>query len=398
MPKYNYTAVDLQNNKVSSIIEAKDDSDLRRILWDKKLVPIKYKTIKDKNSGYRLKANETADFSRQLSSMLGSGITIVRAMDILKDRDFKPKLALVYQNLHKDVQQGYTLTEAMRQQSKAFPELLVNMYASGEASGQLEKVAGKMSVHYEKEHRLNGKIKSAMIYPIILLIAMAVVVMVIFTVVLPQFFEMLEGIELPILTRAMIALSGFLESYWYLVIIVILIIIAVFQYLLTKRKVALYFDRKKLSFPVIGKLLKIIYTARFARTLSSLYSSGVSMITALEITSTIIVNKYIENQFTELIKNVRNGEPLSTSVGLIDGFDKKLSTTILIGEESGRLDSMLESTAESFDYEAEMATGRLVQLLEPIMIVIMGVVIALIMLSVVPAIFTLYQNAGDIYG
>jgi len=396
MPKYNYIAVDLENNKKSDTVDAKDESDLRRILRNQNLVPIRYKEIDEKKTSYRLKADQTSEFSRQLASMLGSGITLVRAMEILKDRDFKPKLRMVYEKIHKDVQQGFTLSEAMRLQPRAFPGLLVNMYASGEASGQLEQVANKMAVHYDKENRLNGKVKTAMTYPIILLVVTLVVVMLIFTVVLPQFFELLGDIELPLITRVVIAISGFMQSNWLYVIIGVLTVIAICQYLMRIRKVALKVDRLKIRVPIIGKLLKIIYTARFARTLSSLYTSGISMLNALEITRTTISNMYIENQFDDVIKSVRNGEFLSESVAMVDGFDKKLSATILIGEETGRLDAMLESTAESFDYEAEMATGRLVQLLEPVMIVILAVVVGGIMLAVMMPIMTLYQNAGNL--
>jgi len=396
MPKYNYIAVDLENNKKSDTVDAKDESDLRRILRNQNLVPIRYKEIDEKKTSYRLKADQTSEFSRQLASMLGSGITLVRAMEILKDRDFKPKLRMVYEKIHKDVQQGFTLSEAMRLQPRAFPGLLVNMYASGEASGQLEQVANKMAVHYDKENRLNGKVKTAMTYPIILLVVTLVVVMLIFTVVLPQFFELLGDIELPLITRVVIAISGFMQSNWLYVIIGVLTVIAICQYLMRIRKVALKVDRLKIRVPIIGKLLKIIYTARFARTLSSLYTSGISMLNALEITRTTISNTYIENQFDDVIKSVRNGEFLSESVAMVDGFDKKLSATILIGEETGRLDAMLESTAESFDYEAEMATGRLVQLLEPVMIVILAVVVGGIMLAVMMPIMTLYQNTGNL--
>lgn len=395
MPKYNYTAVDLENKKITAVAEAKNDNDLKRILRNQNLVPIKYKVLEEKLNTYRLRSDETAEFSRQLANMLSSGITVIRAMEIIKDRDLKPKLKLVYQQLYKDVQQGITLSEAMRIQGKAFPELLVNMYASGEASGQLEQIAQKMAVHYEKEHRLNNKVKSAMTYPAILFSVMVVVVMLLFTVILPVFFEMFEDIELPAITQAIAGLSRFLQSYWYIVLIVILIFIAIFRYLLTIHKIALRFDKWKIRYPIIGKLLKTIYTARFARTLSSLYSSGISMIINLEITSTIIANKYIESQFGEVIKDVTNGRTLSESVGKIDGFEKKLPMTILIGEESGRLDTMLESIAESFDYEAEMATGRLVQFVEPVMIVVLAVIIGTILLSVMLPLLTLYQQAGN---
>jgi len=396
MPKYNYIAMDLDNNKINNTVDAKDESDLRRILRNQNLVPIKYKAIDEKKTSYRLKANETADFSRQLTSMLGSGITIARAMEILKERDFKPQLKTVYEKIYKDVQQGFALSEAMRFQPRTFPPLLINMYASGEASGKLEQVSNKMAHHYDKENRLNGKVKSAMTYPIILLVVTIAVVMLIFTLVLPEFFETLGDMELPALTKVVIGISGFMQSYWLYVIIGVLIVIAVCQYLIRIRKVALKVDRLKLRLPIIGKLLKIIYTARFSRTLSSLYTSGISMLNALEITRTTISNSYIEKQFDDVIKSVRNGEALSAAVGMVDGFDKKLSTTILIGEETGRLDAMLESTAESFDYEAEMATGRLVQIVEPVMIVILAIVIGSIMLAVMMPIITLYQNAGNL--
>jgi type IV pilus assembly protein PilC len=392
MPKYIYTAINLTNEKINGEIDARNDDDLRRLLRAQDLIPTRYAIVEDSMGRYRMKSNDVGEFSRQLASMLASGITIVRAMDILKDRDFTPKLLKVYDRLHKDVQQGYTLSEAMRLQGRTFPELFVNMYASGEASGQLERVAEKMAVHYEKEHKLNSRAKSAMTYPVVLLVTTVVVVMLLFTVILPGFFELFEGIEMPLITRIMLAVSAFMQNYWYIVLIVVLLFILVFQSLLQVPGFRYQFDRLKLKLYIIGKLLKIIYTARFARTLSSLYSSGIPMIRSLEITATIVNNKFIADQFPDVITNVRNGEALSGSIGAIDGFDRKLATTIMIGEESGRLDDMLESTAEAFDYEAEIALDKLVQLIQPIMIVILAVVIGSIMLSVMLPMMEIYQN------
>jgi len=393
MPKYTYTALSLTNEKVTAEIDARDDDDLRRQLRAKDLVPVKYSVIEDKLSSYRMKSVEVAEFSRQLASMLSSGITIVRAMEILKDRDFAPKVLKAYDKLHRDVLMGFTLSEAMRLQGKTFPDLLVNMYASGEASGQLERVADKMAQHYDKDHRLNSRAKSAMTYPVVLLVTTILVVMLLFTFILPTLFEILEDIPLPAITRIMMGISDFMQNYWYIAIIVVLIIILGWQTALTTDSFRYQYDRIKLKIRVVGKLLTTIYTARFARTLSSLYSSGIPMIRALEITATIVNNKYIADQFTDVITDVRNGEALSLSVGKVDGFDKKLATTIMIGEESGRLDSMLESTAESFDYEAEVALDRLVQLIQPVMIVILAVVIGSILLSVMLPILELYNNA-----
>ena len=394
MPKYIYTAKDIENNKFTDSVEARDENEFRRIMRTRNLFPIKFKVIDDRQGSYRIKANEVADFCRQLSSMLSSGITVVRAMEIFKERDFKPKLKAIYEKMHKDIQQGLALSEAMQHHGNAFPELLVNMVASGETSGKLENVMDRMALHYDKEHRLNGKIKSATRYPKILGAATVGVVLIIFTFVLPQFFDILEGVELPLITRAVIAASDFIIARWYIILIVVLVCIVLVQYLLTVYKIRLAFDKAKLRMPVIGKLLRIIYTARFSRTLSSLYSSGVSMIRSLEITGTIVMNKYIESQFSDLVKDVRNGEALSDSVRKIDGFDNKLPNTILVGEEAGRLDTMLVSTADSFEYEAEQASEALVAFSEPIMIVAMGIVIIVVLLSVMMPMAALYEGFG----
>jgi type IV pilus assembly protein PilC len=395
MPKFQYTAIDINNKKVKDFCSARDDEDLRRILRGRGLVLTKYNSMDDKRSSYRLKAGECAEFSRQLASMLGSGITLIRTLEILKDRDFKPRLTAIYARLHRDIQKGHTLSEAMKLQPGAFPELLINMYASGEASGQIEQVAEKMALMYDREHKLNKKVKSAMTYPVVLMAVTLIVVMLIFTVVLPQFFELFEDAPLPTVTQVTLGISKFLQSNWYWVVIAVFVIAFALRLLLRIWRIALFYDRYKLSIPVVGKLIKIIYTARFARTLSSLYSSGISMIRALEIGSTIVGNKYIQVQFDDVIKNVRNGVPLSESIGNVIGFDKKLTTSILIGEESGNLDTMLEATAESFDYEAEMATTGLVQIIEPLLIVMMAVVICGIMLSVMLPLLTLYQSVGN---
>ncbi|MCL2663357.1 MAG: type II secretion system F family protein [Oscillospiraceae bacterium] len=396
MAKYQFTALNINNDKEVGIVDARDEEHFRKIMRGRGLVPTKYRVIDEKLGTYRLKPPEVAEFCRQLASMLSSGITAVRAMDILKERDFKPKLKLVYEKMHKDVQQGQSMSEAMLNQGKAFPVLLINMFASGEASGQLENVTNKMAVHYEKEHRLNGKIQNALRYPKILAVAVVIVIAIIFIFVMPQFFGMLLDLEvqLPLITRIIIASSDFLIAYWYVLVIAILSLIVVIQYVLSLQKVRLAFDKLKLRLPVIGKLLKIIYTARFARTLSSLYGSGVSMLRAIEITATIISNKYIESQFPQLVTDVRNGEALSAAIRKIDGMDNKLSNTILIGEESGRLDAMLVSTADAYDYEAEQATGALVELVQPVMIVVMALVIMVVLLSVMLPMAELYQSFG----
>lgn len=394
MPVYKYTAKNLKSEIVRGTMEAATPDLVRRTLRQNNEFALKIKEIHEHHKVYKLKPMEISDFSRQIASMLASGITMIRAIKIMEERDIKPVIKKVYGILYQEIQRGNTLSHAMEATEGSFPELLINMYKSGEASGQMEGTARKMADHYEKEHKLRGKIRSAMTYPVILFVITIMVVFVIFTLILPQFFTLFEGIELPWITQLMINISNSMTSYWFVYIIGLLIMMALVSVLITIPSVKKALDQFKLKIPKVGKLMKIIYTARFARTLSSLYSSGLAMINALTISGSTIGNTYLQAQFPHAIDQVRNGEPLSASIQTINGFDAKLIATIYIGEESGNLDEMLESVAAAFDYEAEMATTRLVTFIEPIMIIIMAVIVGGIMLSVMLPIMTLYQNIG----
>ena len=395
MPRYRYTAIDLERKRVTSDVNAEDEDDLRKILRSMNLIPISFDTVDERSTTYRLKSNEVAEFCRQLNNMLASGITAVRAMEILIQNDFKPKLKAIYEFMQSELLKGVTLSEVMRMQGSTFPELLINMFASAEASGQLEKVTYNMAVHYEKEHKLNGKIKSAMRYPQILIILTVLVVIAIFLFVLPTFFETLREFgEMPMLTQIIIGMTEFLqENILFLAVGVAAVFVGIKQSLKIY-SVRLWFDRFKLRMPVVGKPLRTIYTARFSRTLASLYSSGVSMIAALEITGTVLNNKYIEAQFPQLVISVRNGEPLSASLSKVDGFVKKLTGTMTIGEESGRLDAILESSAEMFDYEAEEATAAIVSYAEPVMLIFIAAIVLVVILAVMTPMMSIYETLG----
>ena len=394
MPVYKYTAKNLQSQLVRGTMEAASAETVRRTLRQNNEFALKIQEVQEHHKVYKLKPMEISDFSRQIASMLASGITMIRAIKIMEERDIKPAIKKVYSVLYQEIQRGNTLSYAMESTGGSFPELLINMYKSGEASGQMEGTARKMADHYEKEHKLRSKIKSAMTYPVILFVITIMVVVLIFTLILPQFFTLFEGIELPAITQLMINISNSMTTYWYIYIIGTLFLLVLGGFLVTVPRVKKALDQFKLKIPQIGKLMKIIYTARFARTLSSLYSSGLAMINALTISGATIGNTYLQSQFPHAIEQVRNGEPLSASIQTIHGFDAKLVATIYIGEESGNLDDMLEAVADSFDYEAEMATTRLVTFIEPVMIIIMAVIVGGIMLSVMLPIMTLYQNIG----
>jgi type IV pilus assembly protein PilC len=394
MPTYKYSAKTLESKMVRGVMEANDEETVRRLLRQDQTFLLKIREVENVKKPYKLKSMELSDFSRQLASMLGSGIPVIRAMKILEERDVKPGLKKVYEVILREIQRGNTLSEAMELSGGSFPELMINILKAGEASGQLENSARKMADHYEKEHKLKEKVRAAMTYPIILFGVTVLVVLLVFTLILPQFFELFDGIELPALTKFMLFLSNSLETYGLFYLIGLLLIVAIGAFVLSIPKVKLQTDKVKLKIPKIGHLLRIIYTARFARNLSSLYSSGLPMINALNIGGDTVGNTYIRDQFISVVEAVRNGQALSAAVEQVDGFDAKLVATIYIGEESGRLDEMLENVSDAYDYEAEMATARMVTYIEPIMIITMAFMVGSIILSVMMPIMTLYQNIG----
>jgi type IV pilus assembly protein PilC len=394
MPVYKYNAVAVDGSKRNGRVEAANETQLTSLLSRDGLFLLHASTSEKTTKSIKLKTPEIADFCRQLAAMLSSGITLIRAMMIIAGRDTKPHIKKVYEAVISDLQRGSTLSESMTHQGKAFPELLINMMKAGESSGRMDITATKMADQFDKQHRLDGKIKSATTYPIILVVLIVLVMIVIFTFVLPTFFEMFEDMVLPLPTRIVIAISEFLTHNFIGLIVGVFVAVAFLLWFFRQPKPRRAFDHFKLKIPKIGGLLRIIYTSRFARTLSSLYVSGIPMIQALSICRSTIGNKYIEKQFDTVIGDLGNGRTLSQALAKVDGFDKKLNSTIMIGEESGRLEQMLESVSDQFDYDSEMASQRLVTMLEPILIVVMAVIVAFVMISVMMPIYQMYSSVG----
>jgi type IV pilus assembly protein PilC len=382
----------MDGSQQSGTLEAATEPQLAQALRDDGLFLQKSKLAEKKVVQTKLKTPEVADFCRQLAAMLSSGITLIRAMQIIEARDAKPNVKKVYATLIDDLRRGSTLSESMEKQGKAFPELLTNMMRAGENSGGIDTTAAKMAVTYDKQHKLNSKIRSASVYPIILVVMIIAVIIILFTFVMPQFTSLFNTMQLPLPTQIMMGISHVLTNYWFYITGGLAIIVSLLIMLFRQPEPKRLLDRCKLRVPIIGKLLRIIYTARFARTLASLYASGIPMIQALSIGRNTVGNTYIEGQFDQVINELGNGRTLSQALSIVKGFDGKLNSTISVGEESGRLEQMLDSVADQFDYESEVATQRLVSLMEPIMIIVMAAVVAAVIVSVLLPIFQMYQN------
>lgn len=394
MELYRYRAKGFDGKIVKGSMKVNDSNELYNMLKSDNLYLIDYNVVEKKINTKKLKTKAISAFCRQLGTLLSSGITLVRAFTIMAEReDIKPFEKKIYFEVIILLKQGVPLSEAMEEQGKAFPELLINMFRSAEMSGTLDKTANRMASHYEKEVHLNGKIKSAMMYPMILVIIAIIAMLFIVGYIIPQFEPMFAKMEsLPVITNIIIGFSHFVTDYWYILIAGVVLLVAFVRYLLGIESIRYKYDRFKIKVPYIGNLLKTIYTARFARTLSSLYTSGLPIVSSLDVGKNTINNKYIESQFIEVQRALKAGETLSHALRRVDGLQIKLISSIEVGEEAGNLDTMLLSISDSLDYEAEIAIARLVSILEPVMIIIMGVVVALIVIGVMLPIYNSYST------
>ena len=391
MAEFSYTAAKMNGSTVKGTLNAATPEQLRENLLRQELYLLKYEE-KHVAAGKRLKPKELAEFCRELSSMLGTGVSLVRSMQIILHRDLTPAMKTTFSSLNNQIKCGVALSEAMEQQDGVFPELLINMVRAGESNGKLDQSLQKMAGHYDAEHRTNQDIRGAMTYPIILIVITLLVIIAVFTFIFPTFIGVFGDMELPAITQVMMAISDFMTNQWLLLLIIVMAAALGIYWLTRVNPVRYAWYKFKVKCPKVGKLMKIIYTARFARTFSSLYSSGLTILDALQITRGTIGNRYIAEQFDGVIRLVRQGTSLSESLGNVDGFDVKLTETIAVGEETGRVDDLLLNIAESFDYESSMAIKKLVKLIEPVMIMIMSVIILTVMLSVMLPIYQLYGN------
>lgn len=394
---FRYTAKDIDGRTVRGTMEAADYDALYAQLLEQGLYPQRVTGRGADRRPRTLRPQELSDLCRQLSTLLASGVSLVRALTIIsQDEGISAGLRRVYESVLSEVRKGSSLSDALEAQ-QVFPALMLGMVRAGEGSGRLDRVAERLAVHYEKAHQMNQQVKSALMYPMILAVLSVAVVIVIVTFVLPQFSDLFSTMDsLPAVTLALMAFSDFMVTKWYLLLLGLAALAAALR---RSPSVRLALDRGKLTMPVFGKLHRIICTARFARTISSLYASGLPIITALQTARDTIGNAYIVSQFDAVLAQVRSGVSLSAALESVDGFQRKLCSSIAVGEETGQLDSMLDSIADSMEYDAQQASRRMMTILEPMLIVLMAFVVGFIIIAVMSPIIGSYsaiESSGNV--
>ncbi|HQN38195.1 MAG TPA: type II secretion system F family protein [Thermoanaerobaculia bacterium] len=341
-------------------------------------------------------AKRVAVFTRQFSVMLDAGLPLVQCLEILGEQEENRRFREIINQVRSDVEQGSSLADAMRKHPVAFNNLYTNMIAAGEAGGILDIILQRLSTYIEKAVKLNAQVKSALVYPVTVIVIAVLVVIVILWKVIPVFASLFAGLggELPFLTRVVVGASNFLGRYFIFVAIgVVALVYAVRAWHKTPSG-ARIIDAGLLRIPAIGMLLRKIAVARFCRTLSTLTSSGVPILDGLEITAKTAGNAIIEDAVMAVRKNVEEGKTISGPLAETKVFPAMVVHMINVGEQTGALDQMLSKIADFYEEEVDMAVANLMKLIEPLMILFLGTVIGTIVAAMYLPMYAILQKLG----
>ena len=390
-----YTAKDAAGNIRKGVMTAEDEQEFLAKIREKGMYVTDYKERQTNTKTLKkFRTKDLAFSTRQMAAMLTSGLTLVKALDILCKEQESEAARNVWRDVYENVQKGESFSDALEVHGSVFPTLMTSMVGAGEASGQLDVIMQRLSDYYANQNKISNTIKSAMVYPIILAVLTIAVVIGVFVFIMPAFEQLYEDpSQMPVLSKAMMNIGKFLVNHWLIMILATAAIIFIIVYALKLPDVRMKWDRFLIKGPAFGKLVVKIYTARFAQTMASLYSSGLPMVECLKRSADTLNNTYISMKFRDIIDEVKSGETLSSSVQRADIFDSMFCSIIFVGEEAGALDEILQKTAEFYDEEADSAVKRLCAMLEPAMLIIMGIVIGLVAGAFFPA---LYDSIGHI--
>ncbi len=344
--------------------------------------------------GGKVKLKDLAIFSKQMSTLLNTGVTLVRALDTVSEQTTNKKLKEVTREMSLEIQKGNTLQEIMRAHPKIFPQLMVSMVGAAEMTGQIDDTFEKLNVHYTKENKTRKIIVNAMIYPIFLFITMIIVVGVMLVWVMPSILSSYDADQVPWITKMVMNLSNNIKNYWYIHASIILLFILVIKRALKTDRGKYYYDLFTAKIPVVGKTLNIIITSRFARTMSTLMSSGNGLIPSLTMSAELTNNKILMNKMDIAIDEIKKGRTLGVLLREMDFFPTIMVSMVSIGEESGDLDGMLAKTSEYYEDEYESAIKVMLNILEPAIIIIMALLIVTMMIAFMLPMFGMYDTIG----
>lgn len=346
--------------------------------------------------GGRVSARDYSIFCRQFVSIISAGVSIINALEMMRDQTENRTLKKALGEVYEDVSKGESMAGAMKKHSKVFPSMLCNMVEAGEASGSMEVAFERMAVQFEKENKLKQSVKKAMIYPIVLLVVMVGVLFLMMIWVIPNFMGMFAELdtELPPITQAVVNMSDFVIAKWWLILLAVAAAIALFKAYAASPSGKFVLGGIALKIPVFGKLQTKSECARLGRTLCTLLGAGVPMMDAIEITGRSMENVHYKKAMMDAKDQVMRGMALSRPLKTCGLFPPMVVHMVSIGEETGNIETMLENVANYYEDDVQVATEQVMALMEPMIIVVMAIVVGVMIMAIMQPMLTLYESIG----
>ncbi len=412
MPVYAYKGLNTSGREVKGMLDAESPKMLRSQLRRSGIRIIEHReesaTPESTSAGAGLQTQidlkkyldrkpsvgELALVTRQLSTLLRSGITLIDALTAIGDQVESEKMKRVFGSVKADVNEGLSLADSMQKHDEIFNHLYVSMVRAGEASGALDKVLARLADFTEAQARLRSKIQSAMLYPLIMLGVGSLIMLILFIVVIPRITKIFEQVkaELPLQTKLLIFIADTLKNYYFILFPLLGVLVWVFVRWKKSPKGKPRWDRFTLVAPVFGPVVRLVAISRFSRTLATLLRSGVPVLNALDITKDVLANERLSSVVGEAREAIREGESIATPLKRSGEFPPIVVHMVSTGEKSGQLEEMLEHVADNYDFQVDQRVEKLTTLIEPIMIVGMGVAVAFIVFSVLLPILQISQH------
>jgi len=394
---YSFTARNPQTGqKVSSTVQADNERAAAKAIEDQGLAPLEIKLEKEGGFGKKVKTKDRILFARQLSTLINAGLPLVQSLRTVQRQTASKPMKIVIADVIGQVESGKNFSDALAMHPKVFNTVFVSLVAAGEVSGTLDRSLERLAFQQEKDAEIMGKIRGALVYPAVVILVMVAVVGFMLVGVLPQvkvLYDGLPGAQLPLITRVLLWASSMLIEFWW--VVVILLVLGAFfgsrwaRTLGGKR----FIDKAKMKAPALGPLFMKMYMARFARTGGTLVSSGVPLLQMLEITGKAVNNMYIDESIQRAITQVKGGKSLADALEGDPNFLELVPNMIRIGEQSGQVESMLNKTAEYYEKEVDQQIKTINTIIEPALMIVLGVVALVIVGAVLLPIYSL-ANQG----
>lgn len=398
MPLYKYEARNLEDKVLKGKLSANDVDELRKLLKQRGFFLTKYENERqslniDFDMFVKIPKQDISIFCRQMYFSLSSGITVFKSIEIVKDQIENKKLRKILNDVYTEVEKGRLLSESFKKY-KDLPNLFIYMIQVGEETGKIDEIMGNLADYYDNQYKQEKKIKNALIYPKFLLMFSILIVFSLVIFVVPVFTQNLLSANksLPFLTQIVVDLSEFVKTRWMYIILAVFAFMIIKKVVLDKSKAyKLLRDKFIVKFKFIKDMTMPVYTARFARTFSILFSGGISVVKCIEITSDVIGNLYLSKNLLEGKDLLNNGSSISEILENGGAFPKMLIQSIKVGEESGSVDKILKKASEFYDSEANFAIEKMTSLIEPMMIILLAFLVGFIVVALLMPMFSMYD-------